>query len=581
MPRASIPSGNLSPRSGTPAPGAHAAPPPLPARGAPQQPDEVTHPIDLRDVKEVAVARTAAAGDRPPGHVAVEARVRAPSRRPFHPESEAPPSPKLEVVDERAAGPRPAAAQVPPLRSIDRAPQQPRFAAPPPLLKPDERRLAEAKAKADAEAKAKADAEAKAKADALKADADARARAETEARAKAEADARAAEAKAKAEADARAEAEARAAEAKAKAEAEAKVKAEADAKLVAVAEARTRAATAAAPIASSPSPSAPVSPSVAPPARGTIPPVSARGTIPPTASTPGFLMPRPLSSSGAVVSPGGASASGTPSSESDAVRERLAQLEVTANAARSIASRLSDQIGEVAKRSGEQSPRLTQLEQDLAALRARHAHEIAEVRERAERPLSFEGMERRVEAAMASNDTIKTAMHGLRVEVDAHSRAFDARKLRIDAIEHELSALRGDQHLAELRRAVERLDLRIAAIEESVSGVRAELAARPSVLPPALVDGPPSEGRRTGSRRALDAEGPPPTEGLDALGRIKGVGPKTAKILVDAGYASLASIAAWDQTAVARVAELLGKKPAQIEKAGWSALARDLLAPSE
>ncbi len=541
MPRASLPTGQLSPRGPTPTPSGPGAPPPLPTRSA-QPPDEVTHPIDLRDVKEVSKARVAEASPRieavPAGHFAVEARVRAPSRRPFHAESDEPPRPRLEVVESSPPRPSPTATPV-----GERASRTPRFAAPPPLLRPDERRLAEAKAKADAEAKAdteakaRADADAKAKADAdakAKADADAKAKTDAAARMKAESDARAEVARLKSEAEARV-----------KADADAKAKIDADAKLLAVADARARAATQ---------------------APGSVVPPSSRGSIPPT-STPGFLIPRPLSSSGSV--PG----AGPPLSDADALRERVAQLEVTANAARSIASRLAEQITDAAKRSTDQGPRLTQLEQDLAALRVRHAHEIDEVRARADRPLSLEGAEKRIDLAVSGNEMLKTAVQAIRGEVDAHSRAFDARKLRIDAIEHELSTLRGDHHLAELRRAIERLDLRIAAIEESVGSVRIELASRPL---PVIVDGP-----KTGSRRAIEVDAaPPPVEGVDALGRIKGVGPKTAKILLDAGFGSLAAVAAWDEAAIAKVAELLGKKPAQIEKSGWSALARELLSTS-
>ncbi len=69
-----------------------------------------------------------------------------------------------------------------------------------------------------------------------------------------------------------------------------------------------------------------------------------------------------------------------------------------------------------------------------------------------------------------------------------------------------------------------------------------------------------------------------PTEGVEALVRIKGVGPKTAKHLLDAGVRSLADVAAWDEAALARVAKVLGKKPAQLEKAGWVESARELLA---
>ncbi|MBX7197169.1 MAG: hypothetical protein K1X94_34285, partial [Sandaracinaceae bacterium] len=355
-----------------------------------------------------------------------------------------------------------------------------------------------------------------------------------------------AEAKAKADAEAKAKADA---EAKAKADAEAKAKADAEAKLLATAESRARAAT------TTPTAlSAPIT----------------RGSIPPT-STPGFLIPRPLSgsSAGAV-----ASQAAAPLVEGDALRERVAQLEVTANAARSIASRLADQIAEASRRATDHAPRLSQLEQELNELRARSDRELAEVRARAERPLSLEGVERRVESVAQGHESTRTVVQALRVEVDAHSRAFEARKIRIDAIEHELSTLRGDHHLAELRRAIERLDLRMAAMEESVATLRADLAARPVPPAAAAASAAPASAAPTSTPPAASA---PPTEGIEALGRIKGVGPKTAKTLFEAGVTSLAHVAAWNEAEIARVAELLGKKPAQIQKAGWVAAARVLL----
>ena len=527
MPRTSIPSGTLASK-----PSPQGAPPPLPAKGAPVR-DEVTHPIDLTEVKDVT-------SERPAGHVSVEARVRAPSRRPHLPDDSdlPPPRPRLEVVESQPAPPR--AGPMPIVALGERSSRTPRFAAPPPLLRPDERKAAEAKAKAESEAKAEADAKAKAEADAkAKAESDAKAKAESDAKAKAESDA-----KAKAESDAKAKAES---DAKVKAEWDAKAKAEAEARLVAVAEQRAR------------------PPTVTPPGLSS----SGRGSIPP-ASNPGFLIPRPLSSPGVVAAVGPAL------SDADALRERVAALEVTANAARSIASRLADQVTDASKRSTEHGPRIAELERELAALRDRQARELDEVRARAERPLSLEALEKRVEASVATHEASRTLLQALRVEVDAHTRAFDARKIRIDAIEHELSTLRGDHHLAELRRAIERLDLRMAALEESVSALRVEVATRAVVAAPL---GPPREGTPEESRAAVaaSAAAPAPTEGVEALGRIKGVGPKTAKALFEAGVRSLADVAGWDDADLVRIAEVLGKKPAQLKKAGWSAAARALL----
>ena len=40
---------------------------------------------------------------------------------------------------------------------------------------------------------------------------------------------------------------------------------------------------------------------------------------------------------------------------------------------------------------------------------------------------------------------------------------------------------------------------------------------------------------------------------------------------------SLADVAAWDEAALVRFAKAVGKKPAQLEKAGWVESARELL----
>lgn len=67
-------------------------------------------------------------------------------------------------------------------------------------------------------------------------------------------------------------------------------------------------------------------------------------------------------------------------------------------------------------------------------------------------------------------------------------------------------------------------------------------------------------------------------EGIEALLRIKGVGPKTAKALVEAGVRTLAQVAEWDDAEIERVATVLGKKPAQIRRSGWIESAKGLVA---
>lgn len=70
--------------------------------------------------------------------------------------------------------------------------------------------------------------------------------------------------------------------------------------------------------------------------------------------------------------------------------------------------------------------------------------------------------------------------------------------------------------------------------------------------------------------------GPPPT--FDDLTKVKGIGPRFAKMLVQLGVSTYAAIADWDDDDIAAVAEKLKIKPARIAKAGWVASAKALTA---
>jgi len=62
------------------------------------------------------------------------------------------------------------------------------------------------------------------------------------------------------------------------------------------------------------------------------------------------------------------------------------------------------------------------------------------------------------------------------------------------------------------------------------------------------------------------------------LTRIKGVGPKLAKLLGEMGVASFAQIAAWDAAEIAKIDAQLGRFQGRIERDNWTEQARFLAA---
>lgn len=380
--------------------------------------------------------------------------------------------------------------------------------------------------------------------------------------------------------------------------------------------------------ASSPSPGivSPVATLPPPPSvgRATLPPMPAKPTTSAGHLTTPSVSPSPMASR--VTSPLPSSSGGTftPSPlatlpppaqphDPDKLRERVAQLESASAAFRTNTQRTNEQLAESTRRAVEQASKLEALERESAAARAKLEAELEAQRAHAEAALAAqrseldaelqalraranesgtEALAKRLDALAQTSESVRTMLQGVRVEVDAHSRAFDARKIRIDSIEHELTVLRGDSHLAELKRAMERMDLRMAALEQEVQGLRTQVS---EVLPTVNYE---RERLRVAEERVSLLDGgkrpsmlPPwfeplaertpevlPTEGVEALERIKGVGPRTARVLVDAGIRTIAEVAAWKDEDLARISTIVGKKPSQITKAGWVASARALIA---
>ena len=127
--------------------------------------------------------------------------------------------------------------------------------------------------------------------------------------------------------------------------------------------------------------------------------------------------------------------------------------------------------------------------------------------------------------------------------------------------------------------------------------------AAPAARNQALIDSAPSATKTMGApiaesaaapeaaseaaSEAAAAPGAPPVPtpapaqvaaGSDDLTRIKGVGPKLAKMLSELGVTSFAQIAAWDAAEIARVDAQLGRFQGRIERDNWTTQAKFLAA---
>jgi predicted flap endonuclease-1-like 5' DNA nuclease len=97
-------------------------------------------------------------------------------------------------------------------------------------------------------------------------------------------------------------------------------------------------------------------------------------------------------------------------------------------------------------------------------------------------------------------------------------------------------------------------------------------AAPAASVPPATPEG------LAGIGEAIDASVPPVPVDADDLTRIKGVGPKVAKLLHGLGVTTFAQIAAWDEGDVDRIDAQLGSFAGRIRRDDWRAQAALLAA---
>ena len=96
--------------------------------------------------------------------------------------------------------------------------------------------------------------------------------------------------------------------------------------------------------------------------------------------------------------------------------------------------------------------------------------------------------------------------------------------------------------------------------------------------PPAASVPPATPEGLAGIGEAIDASVRPVPVDADDLTRIKGVGPKVAKLLHGLGVKTFAQIAAWDEGEVDRIDAQLGSFAGRIRRDDWRAQAALLAA---
>lgn len=341
------------------------------------------------------------------------------------------------------------------------------------------------------------------------------------------------------------------------------------------------------------------------PRTSTFPPISGRASLPPP--PPARTMPPPL--------PGGRAATLPPSSlpkptdppvrleVSSAQRQRLAQMEAQLeNAHRALARQqqaleaLHAQVEAGDARLGELTrgplgdhrtevleQRVAELEERDAALDARaterpppdvserdarlahiderlrvlEEHEgEARIRMRLERATHrLDELERRIAAVESTQQTLVEAV----AEAGERDATRAPRLSRLESLFEELAdEVRAERDTLDLDSVRARLD----DVETLVLSAGSGEASLKKMIE--------EQARAIASLRAS-------TNADDDLTRIKGIGPKYARLLRESGTSSLAEIAAWTDEDVERVADALGIPAARVHKAGWVEAAQELL----
>lgn len=329
--------------------------------------------------------------------------------------------------------------------------------------------------------------------------------------------------------------------------------------------------------------------------RSTLPPVRAR---PPSLPARPRLTPPPLPRAGTLPPASLPRPSDPPRAEpSAAQRQRLAQLETQLDQARAAIERLdhalrtareqAEQVGARVETLAAARDEAPALEPRLIALEARSAALEASLRGLEDASVDPREAEARV-ASLAERVRVLEEGEGearIRMRLERATHRLDDLDRRLAALEAAqpatAEALTGaaereagrDARLARLESLFEELadEVRVEHDALDLDGVRARLDDVETLVLSA------GSGEAT-LRRQLDEhartleslrESIVPEPAGDDLTRIKGIGPKYARLLREAGTTTFAQIAAWTGEDVARAADALGIPASRITKAGW------------
>jgi len=279
--------------------------------------------------------------------------------------------------------------------------------------------------------------------------------------------------------------------------------------------------------------------------------VSERTSIPPS-----LMIPRP--------------APGSAPSEA-----RIGQIEVQLQATRAALGRATDDVLAAQRRAEAAEATAATLATTVHALQAQLTQvqsslerQVVDALARADRPVSLDAIIERLERLDHGTGQTRAGLATTHQELAEHARLFESRKARLESVEARIARLESDARLTDLHRAIERVDLRLSALEKG-----GPKTGSSDPLAPLLE-------RLTALEGKLDDKGGEParkSDTDDGLQKVKGIGPKYAKQLRELGITEAAQIAAWTDADLTEIAEKLGVPKKRLEKLGWIEAARATL----
>lgn len=275
---------------------------------------------------------------------------------------------------------------------------------------------------------------------------------------------------------------------------------------------------------------------------------------------PSLLIPRPA--------PG--------SAPSDA---RIGQIEVQIQATRAALGRATDDVLAAQRRAEAAEATAAALASTVQALQSQLTQACTSLEAkveaalvRADRPVALDGIIERLDRLEHGMGQTRAAQATAHQELAEHARVSESRKARLESVEARVGRVESDARWTDLHRAIERIDLRLSALEQSGVG------KGPSVdLSPLLERVSSLEKAALVERTANTTEAARKTRGDDGLQKVKGIGPKYAKQLRELGITEAAQIAAWTDADLTAFAEKLGVPKKRLEKLGWIEAARATL----